>query len=170
MSTVSKILLAATLAVTAVGVVGTIADQTSLSPSRPTPLPSALGPRITHAQFMDHAGEFARETNPMLERLRLAFEVQDLSEIGAVADEFNVAVEAELDWQRANANRILGGCYDDAAAAYSDAVVQLASAVNYAQEYADSPDQDLRDLILQSSSAYRNDLIRFMTLWENADC
>jgi hypothetical protein len=117
-----------------------LGDSPSSRTAESVEAPGAQGDdKMSRSQFAAHARDVIDESVAALERIVDAQAAQDLALVRAEADRLYRAMVADDAWQRSNEERILGGCYDDAAAAYSTFVVYLNAYARSMSEWAEDP-------------------------------
>jgi hypothetical protein len=96
---------------------------------------------MSSAEFQSHADGYVSSFTAAFEDLVAATKAGDEPEQARLADSIYDSASRDLEWQRLHADRILGQCYDDAAAHYSNAVTYVSFAMNTLRNYLESGDQ-----------------------------
>jgi hypothetical protein len=90
---------------------------------------------ISRSEFRDHLLDLLSRATPILSRMSDAITPMDETALSAAAADLYDLMKADEKWQIANEERILGNCYDDAAASYSNGVVFTTGAAVQFEEY-----------------------------------
>jgi hypothetical protein len=111
-------------------------------------------------EFRAHATDVINSTVEALSGVNDALRQADLAQVRLEADRWYQLLREDDAWQRAHEDEILGGCYDEAAAAYSTFVVYANSTARAWIDFADNPTDDNREAATywgDSSSSALND-------------
>ena len=99
------------------------------------PLPSLAPTRVSSAEFDQHLTELVERVSPLVSAIGDAVELGDEDALAAAAAELYAVMSADEDWQRANAEAILGQCYDQEAEMYSNGFVDISGGATQITAY-----------------------------------
>jgi hypothetical protein len=150
------------LAAIVVGLLMRAGGTANAPPSTPfAPTPNAkVADRMSFGVFTAHAQALVSDMAPAMNSVAAAQRSGDLAALRVAAVELQRLASQDLDWQRANADRILGGCYDDVAAAYSDAVDAENTAALYIIDFVDGRGPSNASTVIAKELSYSSDEFR----------